>query len=124
MIVNQWLPAAHRGDAIGDNARRIRSLLRALGYRSDLFSMTIDEDLRDDVLPIDHPDVRRADITILHFALPSPLTDAFARLPHRRILQYHNITPASYFAPFDPKMFRLSTLARRELATLVGKVDL
>jgi glycosyltransferase involved in cell wall biosynthesis len=124
MIVNQWLPAAHRGDAIGDSARRMRRLLRALGHSSDLFSLTIDDDLRDDVLPFDDPRARRGDVTILHFVLPSPLTDAFARLPHRRILQYHNITPASYFAPYDANLFRLSTLARRELATLAGNVDL
>ena len=124
MIVNQWLPAAHRGDAVGDSARRMRSLLRALGHSSDLFSLTIDDDLRDEVLPFDDPRARRADVTILHFVLPSPLTDAFARLSHRRILQYHNVTPASYFAPYDANLFRLSTLARRELATLVGKVDL
>src|SRR5262245_17732862 len=124
MIVNQWLPAAHRGDAVGDSARRMRSLLRALGHSSELFSLTIDDDLRDEVRPFDDPRARRADVTILHFVLPSPLTDAFARLPHRRILQYHNITPASYFAPYDANLFRLSTLARRELATLVGKVDL
>ena len=24
MIINQWVPAAHRGDAIGDSARRVR----------------------------------------------------------------------------------------------------
>jgi glycosyltransferase involved in cell wall biosynthesis len=124
MIVNQWLPAAHRGDAIGDSARRMRSIVRALGYQSNLFSLTIDDELIGDVLPFDHADARRGDITILHFVLPSPLTDAFARLPHRRILQYHNVTPASYFAPYDANLFRLSTLARRQLATLVGKVDL
>ena len=33
MIVNQWVPAAHRGDAIGDSARRVRDLLRAHGPR-------------------------------------------------------------------------------------------
>ena len=33
MIVNQWVPAAHRGDAIGDSARRMRDLLRGHGPR-------------------------------------------------------------------------------------------
>ena len=33
MIVNQWVPAAHKGDAIGDSARRVRDLLRAHGPR-------------------------------------------------------------------------------------------
>ena len=27
MVVNQWVPAAHRGDAIGDSARTVRGLL-------------------------------------------------------------------------------------------------
>jgi glycosyltransferase involved in cell wall biosynthesis len=40
------------------------------------------------------------------------------------VLQYHNVTPAAYFAPYDPALFRLASLGRRELATLVGRVDL
>ena len=40
VIVNQWVPAAHRGDAIGDSARRVRGLLRALGHESDIFALT------------------------------------------------------------------------------------
>ncbi len=35
MIVNQWVPAAHKGDAIGDSARRMRDLLRAMGHESE-----------------------------------------------------------------------------------------
>ena len=46
MIVNQWVPAAHRGDAIGDSARRVRDLLRGWATTSDLFALTIDDDLR------------------------------------------------------------------------------
>ena len=38
-------------------------------------------------------------MTIFHFALPSPMTDAFAKLRTGRVLQYHNVTPASFFAP-------------------------
>ena len=33
MIINQWVPAAHRGDAIGDSARRVRDMLRGDGAR-------------------------------------------------------------------------------------------
>jgi L-malate glycosyltransferase len=124
MIVNQWVPAAHRGDAIGDHARRLRGMLRQLGHASDLYALTIDDDLQDDVRPFDDPGARKADITIFHYALPSIMTDAFACLPHRRVLQYHNITPASFFAPYDPGLFRLATLGRRELAGLAGRVDL
>jgi glycosyltransferase involved in cell wall biosynthesis len=124
MIVHQWVPAAHRGDAIGDSARRVRQLLRQRGHQSDVFALTIDDDLRGDVRPFSDPDARRGDITIFHFALVSTMTAEFARLPGGRVLQYHNVTPARFFAPYDAGVFRLSTLSRDDLATLVGHADL
>jgi glycosyltransferase involved in cell wall biosynthesis len=124
MIVNQWVPAAHRGDAIGDSARRVRDLLRADGQASDLYALTIDDDLRGDVLPFADPGATRGDVTIFHFALPSPMTEAFARLGGARVVQYHNITPARFFAEYSPALFRLAALGRRELQSLAGRVDL
>lgn len=124
MIVNQWVPAAHRGDAIGDSARRMRAMLRAMGHDADLFALTIDDDLRGDVRPFSDPAARGGDVTLFHFALPSPMTDAVARLDGKRVLLYHNVTPAHFFAPYDPALFRLASIARQELATLVGRVDL
>jgi glycosyltransferase involved in cell wall biosynthesis len=123
VIVNQWVPAAHRADAIGDSVRRTRDVLRALGHASEVYALTIDEDLRDEVRPFEDPGARRGDVTIFHYALPSPMTEAFGRLRGGRVLQYHNVTPARFFAPYDAGLFRLATLARRELATLVGRVD-
>jgi L-malate glycosyltransferase len=124
MIVNQWLAAAHRGDAIGDSARKTRQLLRSLGHESELFALTIDEDLEGEVRPFSDPAARRGDVTVLHYALPSPMTAALASLDRGRVLHYHNVTPAAYFAPYDAGLFRLAVLARQELKTLVGHVDL
>jgi glycosyltransferase involved in cell wall biosynthesis len=124
MKIHQWLPAAHRGDAIGDSARRVRDLLRGMGHESDLFALTIDEDMRADVRRFEDDEARRGDVTIFHFALPSPMTERFAQLAGVRILQYHNVTPAHFFAPYDPALFRLAALGRQELASLVGRVDL
>jgi glycosyltransferase involved in cell wall biosynthesis len=124
MVINQWVPAAHKGDAIGDSARRVRDLLRDLGHESDIYALTIDDDLRDQIRSFADPAARTGDVTIFHFALPSPMTDAFARLPRGRVLQYHNITPAHFFASYDPSIFRLLALGREELHTLVGQADL
>jgi len=124
MVVNQWVPAAHKGDAIGDSARRVRDLLRAMGHESELYALTIDDALRHDVRPFNDPAAKQGALTIFHYALPSPMTEAFAQLGSGRILQYHNVTPASYFAEYDPALFRLASLGRDELATLAGRVDL
>jgi glycosyltransferase involved in cell wall biosynthesis len=124
MVVNQWVPAAHRGDAIGDSARAVRDMLRALGHEADIFALAIDDDMRGEARPFGDPAAPAGDLTILHFAIPSPMTEAFARLPRGRVLQYHNITPARFYAPYDPAIFRLAVLGRRELASLAGRTDL
>ena len=124
MIINQWVPAAHHGDAIGDSARKMRGMLRALGHQSDIYALTIDDVLQGDVRPFAETAAHVGEITIFHYALPSPMTEAFARLPRGRVMQYHNVTPAHYFAPYDPALFRLASLARAELGTLVGRTDL
>jgi glycosyltransferase involved in cell wall biosynthesis len=124
MIINQWVPAAHKGDAIGDSARRVRNLLRLMGHESELYALTMDDDLRHEVRPFSDGAAKSGDVTIFHYALPSPMTEAFASLRSGRVLQYHNVTPASYFAPYDPALFRLAALGRDEVRTLAGRVDL
>jgi L-malate glycosyltransferase len=41
-----------------------------------------------------------------------------------RVLYYHNVTPAHFFAPYDMAICRMAAAGRRELATLAGRVDL
>ena len=124
MIVNQWVPAAHRGDAVGDNARLLRDLCRRWGHDAEIYAMSIDDDLAGEIRPWEDADARRGDVTILHYAVPSPMSAALGRLPGARVLQYHNVTPARFFAPFDPGIAGMAAAGRRELSTLVGRVDL
>jgi glycosyltransferase involved in cell wall biosynthesis len=124
VIVNQWMPAAHAGDAVGDNARRVRHLLRSLGHTADLFAIQIDDALVDDVRAFADPAATQGDITILHYAMSSPMTAAFGSLAGRRVVQYHNVTPAVFFAPYDRDLFLLATEGRKELELLAGHVDL
>jgi glycosyltransferase involved in cell wall biosynthesis len=124
MVINQWIPTAHRGDAIGDSARRVRDVLRRLGHRSDIYAMVIDENMATEARPFAEDAARQGDITIFHFALPSPMTEAFAALPRGRVLQYHNVTPAHFWAPYAPEIFRLAMIARQELASLAGRTEL
>ena len=123
MIVNQWVPAAHRGDAIGDSARRVRDLLRARGHDSEIYALTIDDDLEGEVRRFQDPRATQGDLTIFHYAVPSPMTEAFAALPRGRVLQYHNVTPAHFFAPYDANIFRLATVGRDEIRRLAGRTD-
>ncbi|MXY25478.1 MAG: glycosyltransferase [Acidobacteria bacterium] len=124
MIINQWVPAAHQGDAVGDSARRVRRLLRERGHTSEIYALTIDDDLAGDIRPFTEAAARQGDATVLHFAVPSPMTEELTTLPGRTAIQYHNLTPAHFFAPWDAGLFRLMTIGRQELASLAGRVDL
>ena len=124
MVINQWIPAAHKGDAVGDSAYLTRSLLRRRGHRSEIYALTVDESLQDDIHEFSHSDARSGDITILHYAVPSLMSRELANLNSGRVLQYHNVTPAHFFAPYDPVIFRMATAGRTELVNLVGNVDL
>jgi glycosyltransferase involved in cell wall biosynthesis len=85
--------------------------------------MTIDEDLRGEIRPFAEPASRAGDLTIFHFALVSPMTAEFAKLSSGRVLQYHNVTPAHFFAGYEPAIFRLAMLGREDLKSLAGHTD-
>jgi glycosyltransferase involved in cell wall biosynthesis len=122
MRVDQWLPAAHRGDAIGDEAVRIRDVLRRSGRESEIYALDIDEEAEGEVLPFSER--RESDVVVLHFALPSPLTSAFAESRSKRVLIYHNITPPEFFRGYDDELVRIAARGRRELASLARACEL
>ena len=122
VILNQWLPAAHHGDAVGDSARRLRDIMRGRGIESQIYALSIDDNLTGDIRYFDHKDSKLGDVTILHFAVPSPMTNAFASLPRGRVLQYHNVTPSHFFAPYDAAIFKLANLGRIELKSLINEL--
>ncbi len=119
--IDQWLPAFHAGDAIGDSAAHIRGYLRSKGFESDIYALTIDQGL--DARSFDAT-ADAADAVFLHFALPSPLTERLRRFGGKRGIVYHNITPPQFFEPYDEGLARMCATGRREITTLVDSVDL
>ena len=123
--IDQWVPALHRGDAIGDSARAMRDAFRSWGYAADVYALDVDEDLAGDGLGFAEwspggPD----DVVILHYALPSPMTTWLRELRSRRALIHHNVTPPEFFAGIDPELERICRIGRDELRTLAGHVEL
>ena len=124
MIINQWVPAAHRGDAIGDSARRVRQMLRRAGHRVRhlrAHDRRRRSRRRPALLRSGRGAGRRDDLS-LRAAVADDV--GFRLAVGARVLQYHNITPAAFFAPYDAQLFRLAALGRQELQSLVGRVDL
>ncbi len=123
--IDQILPAFHRGDAIGDTALHIKKFLNFSGFSSQIYSLTIDDELLDEAKFFSNfPPTNSSDIVIFHFALPSPLTNEIKKMPAKKIMIYHNITPAKFFVDYSSEMTRIAIEGRNQLNSLAQFIDL
>jgi glycosyltransferase involved in cell wall biosynthesis len=103
----------------------MRDAFRSWGHTADVYALELDADLVGDGRPFsDYRTGSRDDVVILHYALPSPLTDALREHRGRRVLLHHNITPPEFFAGWDEEMTRICALGREQLGSLAAHVDL
>ena len=125
MRIDQWVPALHHGDAIGDSARLMRDAFRAWGHEADVYALELDADLEGEGREFSkwRPGGAK-DVVILHYALPSPMTAALREHRGPRVLLHHNITPPEFFRGWDSELARICAIGREELKTLVGHVEL
>lgn len=128
MRIDQWVPALHRGDAIGDSARLMRDAFRRWGHAADVWAPDIDPDLEDEGRRYAEfagkPRGDAKDVVILHYALASPMSDHLLAFQGRRVLLHHNVTPPEFFLPWDAEMVRICARGRDEVKRLRGHVDL
>jgi glycosyltransferase involved in cell wall biosynthesis len=124
--VVQLLPAAHAGDATGGSALSLATALREVGYDAVVHALTIDEELRGTVLPIEELQPTSAgDLTLLHFAIPSPLSAGLLETEGNRGIVYHNLTPPEMLLSYCPEVAELTARGAVELRELAssGRVD-
>jgi glycosyltransferase involved in cell wall biosynthesis len=126
MIVEQFLPAFHYGDAVGNSAWSFHRFLQEKGIESRIIALTIDDNIKDRATFFkdykDHP--TPGSIKILHFAIPSELTDFFLETPGKKAMIYHNITPPYFFVDFSEHLVRFTHEGRKHLERLNQCFDL
>jgi glycosyltransferase involved in cell wall biosynthesis len=124
--VHQLLATLSYGDAISDEAREIRAQARARGLDSEIFVQNVHPRYRKEVHSYrDYPRLDAADaVVVLHFSLGSPVVRSFLDARARRVLIYHNITPARFFLDVHPRLAKECAQGRTELAALREAVAL
>ena len=117
--VDQLLPAAHVRDATGDSALHLAAGLERAGFEAGIYALTIDRELAGRVKPLrafEPPG--SADVTILHYALASPLNKTLLDCASKRVIVYHNLTPPEMLLPLCPEVARLTKTGRDQLVEL------
>jgi glycosyltransferase involved in cell wall biosynthesis len=110
---------------VGNEALIWRRHLRDAGFVSDVFAGTVDhavaaEALSLDEWPGDDPEV----ITVFHYGPGSPAGRLALRASGPLVLRYHNVTPATFLAPWARGAARLAAHSRGELAELARRAAL
>ncbi len=126
MDIHQFATSLSYGDAISDEMLEIRSVLQELGYRSEIFVKLFDP--RSAAQVKDYRDYKRYsapdNVVIFHFSIGSPVSKLFFRVPDKKMMIYHNITPHEYFVDAHRVLARECYKGRLEINLFVDKVDL
>lgn len=95
--IDQFAPTVAVGDGVTNSLLFIRSLLRELGYASDIYSFSRPPELQDEVHDAGQLDATRTDLLLYHHSMGHEHGDWLLALPCPCALVYHNITPAAFF---------------------------
>jgi glycosyltransferase involved in cell wall biosynthesis len=114
--VHQIAPGFLYGDAIGNQALRIRELLRQWGYESQVYAQFRDQRLADPGLDYTRYKGSPDNVVLFHYAIGSPASDLARSLPDAVIPYYHNVTPPEFLQSYSPGLADLLERGRRELA--------
>jgi glycosyltransferase involved in cell wall biosynthesis len=119
------LPRLAWGDAVGNQVRYLQALLRGWGYASEVYAGQWDEECRGQVRPAEAwlKEAREDSVLLIHHSFESRLVPLIARGPGRKVLVYHNVTPAPLFEGFDRKVAAACEAAREELLALRPLVE-
>jgi L-malate glycosyltransferase len=129
MRIDQYLPGFAPHDAIGNHTLQTRRILRHAGYQSDIWAEHILGNLGREAKPYgeDHHNSSADRVMLYQTSTSSIMADWLierADAGEPLLAHYHNITPAQYFARWEPHIAVAMDHARSELARLAPHVSL
>ena len=126
--LHQFSAGFSKGDAISNEARVLRNLFRSWGHESEIFSETkrMAPELRKDAVDISEAPKRlqKGDTALLHLSIGSAVNQAFAALPCRKVILYHNITPPDFFRGLQEEIAGHLRKGFAQVRALAGVADL
>ncbi|MHB1488101.1 MAG: glycosyltransferase [Acidimicrobiales bacterium] len=126
VAVHQFVPALLPGDATGGHTLQLRRLLRDHGIASDIYTELIGEGLEGEAFKFNDYSRRHGphDVLIYQMATASEVADYLYARPEVLVMNYHNVTPAAFFRPWDPRTASHQSWGRSQVARLSDRTTL
>jgi glycosyltransferase involved in cell wall biosynthesis len=123
----QFVPTLEPG-AVGAHALELGRLCGEMGVETEVFAEHVREpwsgrgrDFREYGRGVR---ARPDDVLLYHVAIGSTVADFVAGRPERLAVDHHNITPAAFFAPWEPAVMHGISWGRNQLAELASRTTL
>ncbi|MBR3058169.1 MAG: glycosyltransferase [Clostridiales bacterium] len=117
-MIYQYVDTWKKGDAIGNEVRAISDYLKKNGI-DNLVVKCNPKTYQEGAIHFDEFEkkVKKDDLLLFHFAwfVPENLWKKFKAFPCKKIMIYHNVTPAHFFEPYDSRESKTSINARQQL---------
>lgn len=122
--IDQVIPAIVEHDAVSNHTFEAQRLLVEMGFESEIFARIVGPGCVGRVRPIDElPDLGEKRQWLLYqSSIGSPAAEVFARHRGRKLIDYHNITPAELVERWIPPLGEEARLGRRQLTELAPLV--
>lgn len=122
--VHQFHSGSAYGDAVTNSMFLINRHLRGLGYEGEVFVEHLDPQLIHSLSPWTSVEtvLRENDLLLIHHSMGHDRLAWLLSLKCRKVLVYHNITPAEFF-PEGSAFREYATLGREQLIELKGAVE-
>jgi L-malate glycosyltransferase len=126
VAVHQFVPTLNPHDATGTHTLLLRDILRAAGWRSEIFAEAIHDDLASEARKHwMYPDHAVAgDVHIYQFSTSSAVAGFLAARSEPLIVDFHNFTGPEHFSAWEPLTEERAVRAHEELALLARRAEL
>jgi glycosyltransferase involved in cell wall biosynthesis len=114
--VHQLVASFAPRDATGNHTVQVQKVLRELGYESEIYVADARPEVRRQTRP--YQEYPGGGWLLYQLSTGSRVADWLVSRPEPKIVNYHNITPASFFAPWEPHVGVELDAGRRQLREL------
>jgi glycosyltransferase involved in cell wall biosynthesis len=126
VAIHHFHPTIVPADAISNHVVALHELARRDGHDSRVYAIESKREIDGGVLPYRRlfRAVQPSDTLILHYSMGNEVFDQLAKLPARKVLVYHNVTPPEFFRGINPHAALHAQLGRTQLASLAAPMEL
>ncbi len=124
--IHQFVPMLHRADAVGRHTLRLRDVLAERGVSSHIYVEMDDPATASETRPFARyaEEAQAGDVLVYQCATASAIGPWLGARAETLVVNYHNVTPPEYYAPWDNGMARHQLLAQIQLRELAPRAAL